>query len=129
MMILNEILKELGVVIEIVIPHTLKNIKHIFLAVLLKKLFVLMINLVNQLFFTEEKNVVYRFIETILKEYNCRKKVIKKHVNKNLIMSEKDEQILQSSNKSWISNNLFDVGDYKVRDHCYITGKHRGSAY
>ena len=89
MMILNEILKELGVVIEIVIPHTLKNIKHIFLAVLLKKLFVLMINLVNQLFFTEEKNVVYRFIETILKEYNCCKKVIKKHVNKNLIMSEK----------------------------------------
>ena len=88
-----------------------------------------MINLVNQLFFTEEKNVVYRFIETILKEYNCCKKVIKKHVNKNLIMSEKDEQILQSSNKSWISNNLFDVGDYKVRDHCYITGKHRGSAY
>ena len=33
----------------------LKNINHLFLAVLLAKLFVLMINLVNQLFFTEEK--------------------------------------------------------------------------
>ena len=34
---------------------TLKNIRHMFLAVLLTKLFVVMINLVNRLFFTREK--------------------------------------------------------------------------
>ena len=42
-------------------------------------------------------------------------------------MSEKDEQIFQLSNKCWICDKLFDVGDNKVRDHCHITGKYRGS--
>ena len=37
-----------------IVLHTRKNISHIFLAVLLTKLFVLMINLVNQLLFTGE---------------------------------------------------------------------------
>ena len=44
-------------------------------------------------------------------------------------MSEKDEQILQSSNKCWICDKLFDVGDDKVRDHCHKTGKYRISAH
>ena len=52
----------------------------------------------------------------------------KKYLNKNLIMSENSEQIFQSSNKSWICDKLFDVVDNKVRDHCHITGKYRGSA-
>ena len=56
--------------------------------------------------------------------------MIKKHFNKNLIMPEKDEQIFQSSNKCWfICDKLFDVGDDKVRDHCHIRGKYRGSAH
>ena len=36
--------------------------------------------------------VVYKFIEAILKEYECCKKVMKKHFNKNLIMSKKKQQ-------------------------------------
>ena len=48
----------------------LKNIKIIFLEVLLTKLYVLMINLANQLFFTKEKNAVNKSIEAILKEYD-----------------------------------------------------------
>ena len=44
-------------------------------------------------------------------------------------MSSKDEKRSQSSNKCWICNKLFDVGDNKVRDHCHITGKYIGSAY
>ena len=75
------------------------------------------------------KNAVYRFIKTILKEYDHCKKVIRKHFNKNLPMSEKDEQIFQSSNKCWICDKLFDVVDNKVRDHCHITGKYRVSAH
>ena len=48
-----------------------------------------------------EKNSVYRFIETMLGEYDyCKKKKeIKKHINKNLAMSEKDKHIFQSINK------------------------------
>ena len=29
----------------------------------------------------------------------------------------------------WISDKLFDVGNYKLRDHCHITGKYRGAAH
>ena len=39
------------------------------------------------------KNLVYEFIKAILGEYDYGKKVIKRHFNKNLVMSEKDEQI------------------------------------
>ena len=74
------------------------------------------------------KNVFNKFVEIILKEYDYCKSVIKKHFNKNLIMSENNEQRFQSSDKCWICNKLFDVGDNKVRDHCHITGKYRGSA-
>ena len=44
-------------------------------------------------------------------------------------MSEKDEQIFQSSSKCWIRDKLFEVEDNKVRDHCHITGKYRSSAH
>ena len=56
------------------------------------------------------------------------KKVMKKHFNKNLIMSEEEEQF-QSSNTCWICEKLIDDGDEKVRDHCHVTGKFRGTAY
>ena len=52
-----------------------KSIKSIFLAVLLTKLYVLIIDLANQSFFTEEKNAVNKFIEAILKENEYCKKI------------------------------------------------------
>ena len=42
-------------------------------------------------------------------------------------MSAEDEQRFQLSNICWICNKLFDAGDNKVRDHCHITVKYRGS--
>ena len=53
----------------------------------------------------------------------------KNNFNKNLVMSPEDEKIFQLSNKCWICDKLFDVGDVKVRDHCHVTGKYRGSAH
>ena len=44
-------------------------------------------------------------------------------------MSAEDEERFQLSNNCWICNKLFDVVDNKVRDHCHITEKHRGSAH
>ena len=44
------------------------------------------------------KNAAYKFIEAILKEFEYFKKVMKKHFNNNLIMSEKEEEQFQSSN-------------------------------
>ena len=44
-------------------------------------------------------------------------------------MYSEDGQTFQSSNKCWIYDKLFDEGDNKVRDHCHITGKYKGSAH
>ena len=55
--------------------------------------------------------------------------MIKKHFNKNLIMSAEEEERLKLTNSCWIYDKLFNVGDNKVRDHCYITKKYRGSEH
>ena len=60
---------------------------------------------------------------------NTVKKVMKKHFNKNLIMSEKEEEEFQLSNVCWICEKLIDDDDEKVRDHCHVTGKFRGAAH
>ena len=44
------------------------------------------------------ENAAYEFIKTILKEYDYCKKIIKKNFNKNLTMSEKEEEQFQLSN-------------------------------
>ena len=49
---------------------------------------------------------------------------MKKHFNKNLIMTEKEEQF-QSSNKCWICEKF--IEDEKVRDHCHIIRKFSGN--
>ena len=55
--------------------------------------------------------------------------MVKKHFNKNLIMSAAEEERFESSNICWICNKLFDVVDNKVRDHCHVSGKYRGAAH
>ena len=44
----------------------------------------------------------YEFIRAILKEYKYCKKVMKKHFNKNLIMTKEEDKQLQSNNSCWI---------------------------
>ena len=55
--------------------------------------------------------------------------MIKKHFNKNLIMSAEEEERFQLSNSCWICDKLFYVEHDKVRDHCHITGKYRSAAH
>ena len=50
-------------------------------------------------------------------------------MNKNLIMSEKEEHLFQQSNSCWNCKKLIDNYKEKVRDHCHITGKFRGVAH
>ena len=54
---------------------------------------------------------------------------MRKHFNKNLIMSEKEEEQLQSSNICSTSEKLIDDDDEKVRDQFHVTGKFRGAAH
>ena len=46
-------------------------------------------------------------------------------------MNEEEEYLFQQSksNSCWICKKLIDNDDEKVRGHCHITGKFRGSAY
>ena len=73
------------------------------------------------------KNAAYKFIEAVLKERCYCKKVIKKHFNKNLVLSAEDEQRFLLSNICRICNKLFDVQDDKLRYQCHVTK--RGSSH
>ena len=54
MLILNLLKSELKAMIKRIVLHVLKNINDIFLAALIIELFVLMIDLASQFFFTDE---------------------------------------------------------------------------
>ena len=75
------------------------------------------------------KNAAYEFIKAIIKEYEYWKKIMEKHFNKNLAISEKEEEQFQVSNVCWICERLIDNDDEKVRDHCHVTGKFGGAAH
>ena len=98
---------------------TQKNIKITFLVVCIDYRFT------KPIVVYRGKNVACEFIKAILKEYKYRKKVMNKHFNKNLIMSEEEEHLFQQSNSCWTCENLIDNNEEKVRDHCHVTGKFR----
>ena len=56
----------------------------------------------------------------------CRE-VMTKHFNKELVMTKKDNEDLMNFTKSWICYNTNVDDDVKVRDHCHINEKYRGS--
>ena len=68
-------------------------------------------------------NAAYEFFKAILEEHEFCKKIMKKHFNKNLVMTEKEEYLFQQSNNCWICKKFIDNDDKKVRDHCHTTGK------
>ena len=39
------------------------------------------------------------------------------------------DEDFEKSTKCWIFDTAYVDGDVKVRDHCHITGKYRGSAH
>ena len=54
---------------------------------------------------------------------------MKKHFNKELMMTREDNEHFKNTTKCWLCDNYLIDTDVKVRDHCHITGKYRGSAY
>ena len=75
------------------------------------------------------KNASDEFIKAILEERKYCKKIMKDQFNKNLVMTEEEKHLFQQSNNCWICQELIANEDGKVRDHCHITGKFRGSAH
>ena len=75
------------------------------------------------------ENAVHKFMEKMLEEVEYCKAVIKKHFNKPLVMTEVDEQHFKTMDGCHICGEKYTDKDVRIRDHCYITGKFRGSAH
>ena len=74
-------------------------------------------------------DAVYWLIKNILEEEKYCKKIKKEHFNKDMIMTRKDIESFQNSDRCHICNKTYEEGERKVRDHCHVTGKYRGSAH
>ena len=94
-----------------------KNIKITFFPVFVRSLFVLMINLVNQLFFVELKMLLINLLKQFCKSLIIAKSS-KKHFNKIIIMTEEEENF-ESRDTCWTCERL--IENEKVRDYCHIT--------
>ena len=75
------------------------------------------------------EKAVHKFMEKMLEEVKYCKTVIKKHFNKPLVMTEVDEQCFKTMDGCHICGEKYTDKDVRVRDHCHITGKFRGSAH
>ena len=47
---------------------------------------------------------------------------MKKKINKELVMTEKDDENFENSIKCWICDNDYTDNDAKVTGYCHITG-------
>ena len=75
------------------------------------------------------EKAVYKFMENILEEVKYCKRVMKKYFNKPLRMTEENEQEFKKATTCHICDKKYTEKDTRVRDHCHITGKFRGSAH
>ena len=55
--------------------------------------------------------------------------VMKKHFNKELVMTKEDNEDFENSTKFWICDKDYIDAYVKLRDYCHITEKYRGSAH
>ena len=75
------------------------------------------------------EKAVYTFLEYMLDEVKYCKKIVKQQFNKPLKMTKEDEDKFKIADECHICNNKYTDEDIRVRDHCHITGKYRGSAH
>ena len=75
------------------------------------------------------EKAVYKFMENMLEEVKYCKKAMKKHFDKPLRMTEVDEKEFKKATTCHICDKKYTEKDIRVRDHCHITGKYRGSAH
>ena len=75
------------------------------------------------------KDAVNRFIKKMLEEVKYCKKIKKEKFNEDMIMTRSDKEDFKSSPRCHICRVGYTANDIRVRDHCHITGKYRGSAH
>ena len=75
------------------------------------------------------EDAAYNFISSVIEESKYYSDVMKKHFNKELVMTEKDNEDFENSTKCWICDNDYVDSNLKVREYCHITRKYRDSAH
>ena len=75
------------------------------------------------------EKAVYKFMEAMLEEVKYCKKTMKRCFNKPLKMTSADLDAFEKATECYICNKQYTSEDIRVRDHCHITGKYRGSAH
>ena len=75
------------------------------------------------------ENAVYKFMEKMLYEVNYCKKIMRNKFNKPLKTTDDDELRFKLMDKCHICGRKYTDKNVRVRDHCHITGKFRGSAH
>ena len=108
------------------IPNYIRSVKTVDIAIKLSV--AMMISIVNQFRYIEE-NAVLKFMEKMLEEIEWYKKMKHKHFNKDMILTKDDEINFKNYDKCYICYKKYSAKDIRVRDHCQITGKYRGSVH
>ena len=62
----------------------------------------------------------------MMEKSKCCTDIMKKNFNKELVITKKHDECFEKSTKCWLCHNVY-FGDVKVRDHCHVTAKFRGS--
>ena len=75
------------------------------------------------------EKAVHKFMEKMLEEVEYCEGIVKKRFNKPLIMTENDELCFKLMDKCHICSKKYTDKNLRVRDHCHITRKFRGSAH
>ena len=75
------------------------------------------------------EKAVYKFMEAVLGEVKYCKQTMKQCFNKPLKMTSDDVAAFDKATQCHICNKQYTENDIRVRDHCHITGKYRGSAH
>ena len=70
-------------------------------------------------------DAVYNFVNSMIEESTYYSELIKKHFNKELVMTIKDDKDIKNSVKRQNCDNTYVHGDVKERDLCHITRKYR----
>ena len=68
-------------------------------------------------------------MEKMPKEVEYCKDVVKKHFSEPLVITEDDEMPFKLMDECHICGEKYTDKDVRVRDHCHITEKCRGSAH
>ena len=74
------------------------------------------------------KDAVYDFLTSVMEEANRCTKIMNK-INKPLRMTPSDEADFLCSEQCHICGKAYDEDSVRVRDHCHMTGRYRGSAH